>query len=89
MSIDLLIDKCKGSKAIDAMACGRNVQQVVKAFVFIYLHSLSEYFHGIVTCPRPVYRGLVVLVFLKNGNFMSRSTIESLQYVNYFFPKVA
>ena len=44
LSIDLLIDRCKGSKVIDAMACGRNVQQVVKPFVCIYLHSLSEYF---------------------------------------------
>lgn len=53
------------------------MQQVVKPFVFIYLHPLSEYFHGIVTCPRPGYTGLVVLVFKKNGNFMSRSTIET------------
>ena len=65
LSIDLLIDRCKGSKVIDAMAYGRNVQQVVKPFVFIYLHPLSEYFQVLVMCPRPGYTGLVVLVFKK------------------------
>lgn len=53
------------------------MQQVVKPFVFIYLHPLSEYFHGIVTCPRPGYTGLVVLVFKKMAISMSRSTIET------------
>lgn len=55
--IDLLINRCKDSTVIDAMACGRSVQQVVKPFVFIYLHLLSE------LCLRLGYTGLAVLVF--------------------------
>lgn len=63
--INRSLDRQQKFKGNRCHACGRNVQQVVKPFVFIYLHPLSEYFHGIVTCPRPGYTGLVVLVFKK------------------------